>query len=349
MIQLNGVVYLVKLDGHRREWLELLGPLLRLNPLHGRITFKRLRELVGAPRLLFATLDDDIASFVAVALARSALGRPTAAVFFQPQRCFVEGSTKSSVKLWIFKILRRLPGLVILTIMPFDLAPQFILVAHGGVVDPQYWDLQNMLSYKHPVETELSRSIKYAAKDRKVLCLMGSLNSYKGFQFIAETLKAHPDLKDHFLVVAAGRVTADASDLACDFVQCGGILIDRWLDDTEILSLYSVSSLIWSCYAPEYDQASGIFGRAIQMGVPVVVRRGSFIDKFARKISSPVVSVDFGSIPDLAMKLMEFESPSFDAEQVTIANTQQTAAWRENFILTLDAALAGIAPKTVLV
>ena len=40
------------------------------------------------------------------------------------------------------------------------------------------------------------------------------------------------------------------------------------------------SQFIWCCYSPEYDQASGVFGRAVQYGCIPIVREHSVIHKF---------------------------------------------------------------------
>lgn len=74
--------------------------------------------------------------------------------------------------------------------------------------------------------------------------------------------------------------------------------------DEEILSLYKVADLVWCSDAPDDDQASGVFGRAIQTGVEPVFRKGSLPDRLlselirqsARRRKSPLEnSLELGS------------------------------------------------------
>ena len=69
------------------------------------------------------------------------------------------------------------------------------------------------------------------------------------------------------------------------------IVENPYLTDDEVLSLYGVADLAWSFY-PQRDQASGIFGRAVQAGVVPLVRSGSFLESYAGWYSLPCVVMD---------------------------------------------------------
>ena len=75
------------------------------------------------------------------------------------------------------------------------------------------------------------------------------------------------------------------------FTANGGMLIDRHLDNDELLHLYRRADAIWSCYAPDYNQASGIFGRAVQLGVPAIVRKRSYLQPLAAELEHPVLAL----------------------------------------------------------
>jgi hypothetical protein len=74
-------------------------------------------------------------------------------------------------------------------------------------------------------------------------------------------------------------------------VQAGGYACDRFISNEELFDLYACADLIWCCYAADYDQASGVFGRAIQLGIPVVVREGALIHKFCLAQGLPCVAI----------------------------------------------------------
>lgn len=81
---------------------------------------------------------------------------------------------------------------------------------------------------------------------------------------------------------------------------------DRIVTDDEILRLYKVADLAWCCYAPDYDQASGVFGRALQTGVEPVVREGRVLSDI-KSLNLSTVEVSKHSIcgstnPSAALK-----------------------------------------------
>ena len=60
-----------------------------------------------------------------------------------------------------------------------------------------------------------------------------------------------------------------------------------------MLALYSIADLAWCFYSPEYDQASGILGRALQFSVTPVVRKGSVSEWFCASERMPhIASID---------------------------------------------------------
>lgn len=125
-------------------------------------------------------------------------------------------------------------------------------------------------------ETELSRRVAAAANGRKVMIFIGAGNRIKGFDaFAAEALAQ----RDSVLSVVAGRVAPEKADEAQRLAAAGMIVEDRFVTDDEILSLYRVASFAWCRYAPEYDQASGVFGRALQTGVQPMVRESSVLER----------------------------------------------------------------------
>lgn len=294
------LVYARSTGGHRQSYLDIFGPMFGLEPVSGKMDAATLRRLVAADRLLFATLDDHMASFAAVAASRSILRRPTAALFLRPQKCFESGRWYYPLKRHAFRILRRLPHLTMATITPFDVAPRYGEVAHVGVPDPQYWDLSDGAGLPAAGRTDLSDEVVAKAAGRRVLCLVGGLSADKGLPFLADTLERHPQIAERLLVVAAGRVHASAPVLAARLEAAGALVVDRFVSDAELASLYGVAELIWACYAPGYDQASGIFGRAMQYGVPPLVREGSLIATFAAMNGIDHVRVAYGEDEALA-------------------------------------------------
>lgn len=332
------LIYVLKTRGHRQAYLDLLGPMFHLTPVTGRMTPRLFRRLVSARRLLFATLDDDVAGFTAVTAARGALGRPTAALFLRPHSCFSTAKRIYRVKHYLFRTLRHLPGLTIATILPFSLEPHYRLIAHMGLHDPQFWDMHDGSTVRRPRTSALAEQIVAEAAGRQIVCIVGALSGDKGFRFATEALVRNPELTKTVHFVAAGTVTDDCRDVAETFSDLGGRLVQGRLSDEELESLYAIAHKIWACYAPDYDQASGIFGRAIQWGVPVIIRAGSRIHRLTAPFALCALPVEFGNHDDLYTVLAD-RAPSQLEGEAYHRHVARVGAWRHHFKHVLGAVL----------
>src|ERR1700685_4165033 len=87
----------------------------------------------------------------------------------------------------------------------------------------------------------------------------------------------------HLLSIFPFAVSPEISSVATSWIY------EPQLWDLQYLGVPDLQSadLVWSCYAPDYNQSSGIHGRAVQLGIPVVVRRGSYIDALGKSLSHP--------------------------------------------------------------
>jgi hypothetical protein len=336
------LVYAVSTSGHRQSYLDTLSSLFALEPVSGSMNLALFRRLVAAKRLLFATLDDDMFSFGAIAGMRSVLRRPTAALFVRAQKCFETGRWHHPLKRRAFSALRRLPHLAVASITPFEVAPRHAEVAHAGVLDPQYWDLHDGEALRRPGMTALSDEVLTRAAGRHILCVLGSLTTIKGLEFLAETLERHPRIPERSFVVAAGRVPAASASLTARMTAAGAMIIDRFITDAELESLYGVADSIWACYRPDYDQASGVFGRAIQLGVPPIVRDGSLLATFAAVNSVghlPLVYGDYDALTELLKSLPARRETARLLSQDE--RSRLIESWRQMFVQTIEIGLAG--------
>ena len=336
------LAYAVGLQGHRQSYLNLLGDLFDLEPMVGRMTPSLFKRLVRADQVLFTSLDDGMYAFAAVSLMRSLAGRPTAALFLRAQKCFDSGNWRYGLKRHAFATMRRLPHLTIATITPFDVAPRYAEVANVGVCDPQYWDRYADLAIRQPTTTDLSALVLAHASGRQICCALGSIGTGKGLRFLAETLESYPEITEKILIVCAGHVPYHGLELARRLEKAGALLIGRFLTDAELESLYSVADVVWACYAPDYDQASGIFGRALQFGIPPLVRQGSVIEAFATSNGVRSISVRFGSRRELSRSLLSMCShkpPKIGSSPTDL--TKLVGEWRRQFENTIRAALEG--------
>jgi hypothetical protein len=283
----TNIAYVNSAEGHRLGYSKFLGKIFGLKPCCEPLSAKLFFALIKAEKLLFATFDDTPIFGFAVATARMALGKKTAALILRPNACFtnVGASWKSRLKTMLrrhlFICLNNLPKVTLVSLIQPEIDGRISQIAGKFAIDPEFWDMHDGTKLREPASSSLAEEIEFAAVGRKVISISGTLTTLKGFGFLAEILAKHPEIKDEILVVATGKTMQDSEEVGQKFVANGGMLVDRYLDDTEIESIYRVSDLVWSCYAPSYNFSSGIFGRAVQFCVPAILRKTSYLEKFA--------------------------------------------------------------------
>lgn len=268
------LIHICVTTGHQPSYQAVFVRLLDGVPSTGRLRGPIFWRLVRAERVFICTIDTNYQAFAAIAVLRALRGRRTTGLFLRPMQCFrTERPIIYAAKRWAFRVLRRLPGLRLLSIIPFAVEPRLAQVCHDWIHDPQLWDLWLDGPPILP-ETDLSRRVAKAARGRKVMIFIGAGNRIKGFDgFVDEAISQ----KDSVLAVVAGRVAPDFAVKAQRLADECMIVEDRFVTDEEILSLYKVADRAWCRYALDYNQASGIFGRAVQTGVVPIVREGSVV------------------------------------------------------------------------
>lgn len=268
------IIHVNAAGGHRSSYRDLFVRLLDGKPSTGPIRGWRFWHLVRARAVFFATIDDDYAFFIAVAILRAIQCKPTTGLFLRPLQCFrTERPVIYPLKRYAFRALLKLPRLRLLSIIPHYIRPELSEVSHDWIYDPQTWDLWLDGPPVLP-DTELSLRVRAAGVGRQVIIFIGEANLRKGFDKFVDMAEAE---SEHTLFVSAGRVSRDCEPHAARLRDLGMIVEDRFVTDDEILSLYKAADLAWCRYSPDYDQASGVFGRAMQTGVKPVVREESML------------------------------------------------------------------------
>jgi len=334
----NLIAYAASSSGHSPTWLKFFRKFFCAEVVYGPLRGILFKRLFQENRLLITMLDSNMIAFACLVGARSLFGKRTVAFFFRPQSCF-ESTLKSLVKRWLLIILKLLPNFTIITIIPFDILPDYARVAHAGVYDLQYWDLNSKRRQLLP-QTALSKKIEEIASGRPVVCALGSLNSSKGMRFMAEILKSRPSIAENVLWIHAGQACGTESQLAERLRKSGVLVVSRYMTEVEFMSLYGAASAIWACYAPNYDQASGIFGRAIQLGVPAIIRRGSVNHRLAELNDIKVITVDYNDTMEvtathLESTLAQLKNKNGSSE----AHAALFSLWRKHFFETVNNAL----------
>lgn len=325
----GGLVHVTNVSGHRGEYQDLFGRIFGLSASAGKAGGA---AMIAAKRLFFATLDDDLAGFAKVALLRAIRGRRTLGLYLRPQSC-LGGTARARIKRLAMRALCAMPGVSVLSIIPFDFMPGISAVCTDWGHDPQLWDQIDVATSPDPATMA---QIDGLAAGRPVLAFLGRASRIKGLPKLAAILAAQPDLAKQIAVVVAGSVDADCKADAAQLVALGATIWDRRISDAELAALYQTADLVWANYDASYDQASGIFGRAVQRGRPVVIREGAMLDRYAKLLGQPCLR-----LPDdparAAVKLAEFIRRRDHAVDAQPTKTLQN--WRATFIETVRSRL----------
>lgn len=290
---LDGIVYDVLDHGHRQANLKTWQIHLGLTPMIARPSVKVLVDLVRAPHVMFATLDDAPLFFLAVGLIRLLAGKRTVGIFLRPQACFHEFHWKYRLKWLYFFIMSRIPRIAPVSMVPFFVNPRFAEVSSGWIYDPQNWDQADNLP-DLTQRTALSERILAHAKGRKIIAALGGLNLFKGFDFFADMAVEAASFFDDAVFVACGPLAHDCHDHKSRIENAGGLVVPDYISDAEMVSIYGIADMVWACYPERFDQASGIFGRASQYGIPALVRAGSFNAQQAQHMGAAFLALPYG-------------------------------------------------------
>lgn len=272
-------------DGHR-------GAYIRFVASHMSAEVRPANALLSARQpVFFLLIEDSFAFYVLTAVLRALMGRRTVGLLFRPKPALDSNSLKLRGKRAVLKLMRSIPLCQTLTILPFSVDPRFANIADNWIYDFQLWDLpateRNTVAMKrskrkHAELSTLVGQITLAAKGRPVVCAVGRQDRDKGFDVFAQTFAAHASVRERFLFAFGGKVAEELAPDLTSYQHAEGFGTSRRIEDAELLDLYSASDLVWCHYAQGYDQASGILGRAAQLGMTAIVREGSLVHAMCR-------------------------------------------------------------------
>lgn len=325
----NLLIHTVSEEGHRGSYLSLLSQLL--NGARARNLGQML--FTAKPLLLLSIEASAFSLYCLIAPVRALLGRRTVGLLMRPRPVVMGKSIRLRIKRLLLKLLRRLPRIQTFTILSFSIEPRFADVADGWIHDPQIWDLTPEERANSP--GALFADIRNAANGRRICCAVGRQDQNKGFDWFADLYARNAALRDSILFAFGGKVFGMAETYLPAFAQAGGFACNRFVTDAELLDLYAAADLIWCAYDPDYDQASGIVGRAAQLGIPVVVRRDSLAHRLCQVEGLAHIAIeastDWQHLTDL---------PAREDQRQAVARTQRL---REESLNRLREAL-GITP-----
>lgn len=233
-------------------------------------------------RAIFFTIDDYILRFSAECMYRTFSRQTTYGLTLRAEAIVERLTFKRWIKKWLFRGLILLPRVKIVALSPPWLVPGIQSFTSDWIDDIQLWDLPFLGLQPSPRTAVLLEQIKTSPEDRKIILALGRQDWQKGVSFFVK-LAQDADLRKRYKFVIVGQLRDIASEDIAQFQSSGGMIFNEYLSEAELVDMYNVADLVWTCYHPIYNLNSGIFGRAVQLGKPTVVRKGSQLEKMQQR------------------------------------------------------------------
>jgi glycosyltransferase involved in cell wall biosynthesis len=339
----SGITHAISDHGHRQNYQNIFSRLFSLSNVTTSLSAEQILKLVNTKVLLISTIDDRILLYSNIIIIRSIFGKRTVSIFLRPQSCFTVDKFRSHIKYILFSFLKKIPRSTIITITPFLYAEEYKKISNKSVMDPQYWDYIESNHTPLLRQSILADELQAAARGRPVLLVLGAISKGKGIEFLADIVREFPEIINDVLIVVAGSIDKELEGCWNGLHANGVELVSRWITDAELESLYSISSLIWACYHPSYDQASGVFGRSAQFNKTCLVRSGALLEQIGADMSLNNVALEYGDTAGAFQKIKQAAYQSLNRPPSLHVNPALVAA-RDQFVLTVDQALTGSTP-----
>lgn len=251
-----------------------------------------LRTLLSRRPVLFPMIEHGTGRFVLACLLRTLLGRRTVGFLFRPLPTATGRTLRLRAKRCLMRLVRLLPGARTIILLPFTLDPALAKVATDWIYDLQNWDLVlDPPTLPTPEAQAMAAQITASAAERPVIASIGFQTPSKGFDRFTAIYSNNAAIRRHWQFAYGGTVITPLKSAAQGFAAAGGFGVDRYVSDDELIGFYLNADLMWCVYDSDYDQASGILGRAMQLGVPVAVRAGSLVHRLCQATDHPHVAV----------------------------------------------------------
>jgi hypothetical protein len=270
----NTLVFDATGTGHRANYVRTLAGALEADGLIGEPRF-HMREILSYPIMLFSTFETRPAQFALWTAFRSLLGKKTILLLL---RAKITDRGNRQLKTCVHLFLAALPGVRLLSILPIAESPHLVGRAYE-VQDPEFWDIA--AEEKMSVSAKLSEDLLAKAAGRTIILCAGGISGDKGMVFLSEMMMSPEWIADKYLVCSIGKVSDSAREDVNKIQSLGGYVVDRYVTDAELVSVFQHANFTWCCYPPERDMSSGIFGRSCQFGCWPLVRAGSILERIA--------------------------------------------------------------------
>ena len=244
-------------SGHRSDWYVQISQYTNSKNLKSikNYDFKSLIK-IKAP-IIISFFDENKFFFLLIMLIRKLLLRKTIALYFS-------WTNRWSPNKYSLKFLEYYFFYISTFILNIKLISPFLKKSKRFLIDLSYFDIE--------------KSEIYNLDEKYFLSFFGSASDIKNFKLFLECADAVAADDRKILV----QTSSELDPIALKIIQNNSNidLINKFVSKEEYLKNMASSSIVWSFYRKDYDQTSGIFGHAYQLGKKVLIRRNSLLSNF---------------------------------------------------------------------
>ncbi len=275
--------------GHRKEYIEFVTEYLKGH----RVDI--FAGMLSKRPLLFLMIEEWFFLFVVISSLRAFFGLRTSGLTFRAHLCISPSSYRLRIKRFILRKMKKSKFCRVLSITPFEIEPGLEDICAAYILDFQFWDKEFVISKYSKAQVEsFDAQMLEAAAGRIIVSAVGKQNIDKGIDLFVNLYNDSESIRSSYCFLIGGKVDDIPAQSIEKFINLGGLVINRFISESELVSIYKASKYIWCCYSPNYNQSSGVLGRGIQFSNVVIVRDNSVSHKLCKKMNAPyLVFEDF--------------------------------------------------------
>lgn len=265
------IVFSRDITGHYKNYDEML--LLLLEAEIRKTVFSQLQYIFSGSTILFMDGDKIHLLYLPFIILRNIFGLRSILFSIRSER-LLNPALKNSAKRFAYKLFKILRNVKTISIHKPSRSPQLDRYIDDYIYDFQYWDLPFLkIRPKKPIEIKNFQKIPA----KPILLIIGNLNAKRYQTELFTEIFTNNEL--NYSIIFAGKISNKDYCLLSQHRDC--FLINRYVNDGELLYLYEFSDIIYCYYELNSTQRpSGIFGRAIQLGKEALVKKGSYLEKY---------------------------------------------------------------------
>ena len=309
--------YSTSLQGHRYMYINALSLQKPREVVIAPANFESIVLLSLKPEpVIFITVDDSLPHYMLCSFVRMLLGRKTIGIFLQPLGVVKKHIAKELIKGILLSLFVKLKIILILSIYPRRFSLGFFKYYSDWIYDPAFWDLAERESLPYRATDQTNYPYEFEPVRLYVLFL-GTISNRKRFDLFVECCEASHNFPDLRFLAVGERYTSDKDD--CDvvsgevlkrFSDCGGVLLEKYLTEEEVIYFQENAHIHWAFYAENFDQSSGIAGRAYQLDKLVIVRKYSLINEMLDDLGCSKVALTEAEVLDFFKSKENFDHMS---------------------------------------